>query len=150
MSTGPLTEGHWQVSAWVSDTPLAVQTWQALAGQSTMELGLQSQTSRSKDAAENVAFLVGALCRPGGFHTKGTFQLRLELRHGLVVLLWLRHGFRLVTWLWLRHGLRSRHGLGMELRHRLELRLRLRRQFGLENWEPTGSCDCLVGQSRFF
>ena len=53
--TGPPTEGHWLVSA----TPLAEQTRQALAGQLTMELGLQSQTSGSQDTAKNVAFLMG-------------------------------------------------------------------------------------------
>ena len=67
VSTGPPTEGHWLVSALVSVTPSAEQTQQALAGQLTMELGLQSQ-----NAAENAAFLVGALCRPGGFPKRGS------------------------------------------------------------------------------
>ena len=54
-------------------------------------VGLQSQTSESQVAAENIAFLVGALCRPAGFPRKETFKLRLELRHGL------GHGLGLVA-----------------------------------------------------
>ena len=115
VSTGPPTEGHWQVSTgppteghWqVLTGPPTEGHWQVLApGCRTAEPWVVErnseegrQTSGSLDAAENVAFYVWELCRPGGFPRKETFQLRLELR--------------------LRHVLR--HGLRLELRHVCEL-----------------------------
>ena len=81
MSTGLPTENHWLVLAWVSSMPSEEQTQQASAGQLTVEL--QSQTSGCQDVAENIAFLVEALCRQGGFPGKGLQMVCLGLGCGM-------------------------------------------------------------------